>query len=91
MYRPDITKDVDVDENMTPYFGGYGGMLKQAMRQKPVRFWYKTWCLNFANGYLLPFEFYQGASGPASHYANDFGVGKVPFTFLAQFCLVIQF
>ena len=74
-YRPDISKDIDVDENMTPYFGGYGGMLKQAMRQKPVRFGYKNWCLNLPNGYLLGFETYQGASGPASHYTNDFGVG----------------
>lgn len=63
----------DVDEAMIPYFGKYGGALKQSMRNKPVG--YKAWCLNFPSGYLHQFDVYQGAGGSKQKYTEDFGLG----------------
>ncbi|KAL5269331.1 hypothetical protein ACHWQZ_G002971 [Mnemiopsis leidyi] len=65
----------DVDEAMIPYFGKYGGALKQSMRNKSVRFGYKAWCLNFPSGYLHQFNVYQGAGGSKQKYTEDFGLG----------------
>ena len=73
-YRP-TEKKADVDESMVPYFGSYGASIKQAMRQKPVRFGYKVWCLNYPSGYLLAFDVYQGSKGQNTDYKDVFGVG----------------
>lgn len=46
------------DESMIEYFGKHG--CKQCIRNKPIRFGYKVWCLSTANGYLINFDLYQG-------------------------------
>ncbi|MCL4143795.1 UNVERIFIED_CONTAM: hypothetical protein GTU68_064841, partial [Idotea baltica] len=46
------------DETMIEYFGKHG--CKQCIRNKPIRFGYKVWCLNNRNGYLVNFDIYQG-------------------------------
>ena len=33
---------------------------KQCIRIKPIRFWYKAWCLNTDDGSLVTFDLYQG-------------------------------
>lgn len=57
-YNPQLQK-LSVDESMIPYYGHHG--CKQFIRGKPIRFGYKTWCLNTCTGYLLQCEPYQGA------------------------------
>ena len=73
-YRPP-GKTGDIDEAMIAYYGGYGNSIKQSIRNKPVRFGYKTWCLNLDDGYLPNFDIYQGARGQQQDYKADFGVG----------------
>ncbi|XP_037115308.1 piggyBac transposable element-derived protein 3-like [Syngnathus acus] len=66
--------NLDLDEAMIEYFGRHG--CKQAIRNKPVRFGYKAWCLNSGtNGFLLHFDIYQGASVDASEVERKFGKG----------------
>lgn len=66
--------NVDLDEAMIEYFGRHG--CKQAIRNKPVRFGFKAWCLNSGTtGFLLRFDIYQGASGDASEVERKFGKG----------------
>ncbi len=66
------TVNFDVDESMIPYFGCHG--LKQFIQGKPVRFGFKSWCLNAPNGYLIAFDIYQGASGLRNlHYEEKHG------------------
>ena len=60
----------DVDEAMIPYYGTYGCGIRQAMRQKPIRFW----CLNYPDGYLIAFDVYQGAKGRPNPHKEKFGV-----------------
>ena len=42
------------DEAMIEYFGRHG--CKQCIRNKPIRFGYKAWCLNTDSGYLVSFH-----------------------------------
>ncbi|XP_037116736.1 piggyBac transposable element-derived protein 3-like [Syngnathus acus] len=66
--------NLDLDEAMIEYFGRHG--CKQAIRNKPVRFGFKAWCLNSGtNGFLLHFDIYQGASVDASEVERKFGKG----------------
>lgn len=53
-------RNVSHDESMIKYFGRHG--LKQAIRNKPIRFGFKSWCQNTPDGYLFSFDFYQGES-----------------------------
>ena len=46
------------DEAMIKYFGKSG--LKQSIRNKPIRFGFKAWCLCTPKGYMAMFELYQG-------------------------------
>lgn len=46
------------DALMIKYFGRHSS--KQFIRGKPIRFGYKMWCLNSADGYLINFNIYQG-------------------------------
>ncbi|XP_037095179.1 piggyBac transposable element-derived protein 3-like [Syngnathus acus] len=66
--------NLDLDVAMIEYFGRHG--CKQAIRNKPVRFGFKAWCLNSGtNGFLLHFDIYQGASVDASEVERKFGKG----------------
>ena len=69
-----MTKNVNVDESMIPYYGKFGQKLKQQMTLKPIRSGYKVWCLNLQGRYLYNFEVYQG-KGSKNEYADDFGLG----------------
>ena len=55
-----MTKNVNVNESMIPYYEKFGQKLKQQMPLKPVRSGYKVWCLNLQGGYLYNSEVYQG-------------------------------
>ena len=55
-----MTKNVNVNESMIPYYGKFGQKLEQQMPLKPVRSGYKVWCLNLQGGYLYNSEVYQG-------------------------------
>jgi hypothetical protein len=46
------------DEAMIKYFGKSG--LKQAIRNKPIRFSFKAWVLATVSGYVVTFDLYQG-------------------------------
>ncbi|XP_043245298.1 piggyBac transposable element-derived protein 3-like [Amphibalanus amphitrite] len=68
------------DEAMIAYFGRHG--LKQAIRNKPIRFGFKAWAQNTSDGYLLAFDFYQGR-GVAEHTDDNVQlVGKSGATVL---------
>ena len=68
------------DEAMIKYFGRHG--LKQAIRNKPIRFGFKVWCLNTPDGYLICFELYQG-EGISSSWAENVAIcGKSGATVL---------
>jgi hypothetical protein len=43
---------------MIKYFGK--SVLKQAIRNKPIRFGFKSWGLSTVSGYVICFELYQG-------------------------------
>lgn len=53
-------QNLSYDESMIEYFGRHG--CKQSIRNKPIRFGYKVWCVNTVPGYLVNFEVYQGKS-----------------------------
>ena len=50
-------EELDVDESMVPCYGRHG--CKQFIRNKPIHFGYKIWCLNAPLGYLVKFIPYQ--------------------------------
>ena len=49
---------------MIKYYGKHE--CKQFIRGKPIRFRFKAWCLNEANGYLVNLELYLGARANTS-------------------------
>ena len=58
---------------MIAYFGK--NSLKQAIRNKPIRFGYKAWCLATVSGYLVTFDLHQGVGVGTNHQANVVNVG----------------
>jgi DNA excision repair protein ERCC-6 len=74
-FRP--SQNLDYDESMIAYYGRHG--CKQFIRGKPIRFGYKVWCLNSADGYLINFEVYQGRNPAANgEYEDAFGKAAAP-------------
>ena len=55
-----MEQQIDLDESMIECFGKRG--CKQCIRNKPIRFGYKAWCLNSILGNLFAFDIYQGSS-----------------------------
>ncbi|KAF2892692.1 hypothetical protein ILUMI_13482 [Ignelater luminosus] len=53
-------KHISFDESMIEYFGKHD--CKQCIRNKPIRFGFKAWCMNTPEGYLIRFDIYQGKS-----------------------------
>ena len=51
-------QNLSVDECMVPYFGR--STLKQFIRNKPIRFGFKNWCLCDSTGYCYRANFYVG-------------------------------
>ena len=65
-------QNISVDEAMIRYYGRHG--CKQFVKGKPIRFGFKVWSCNNVDGYLLDFEFYQGATG-GTGTRQEFGLG----------------
>lgn len=61
---------LSIDEEMVPFFGRHSA--KMFMRNKPVRFGFKLWCLCSEDGYLFRFMPYGGAG---SNITSDLGLG----------------
>lgn len=61
---------LSIDEQMVPYFGR--NSCKMYIRNKPVRFGYKLWCLCSSDGYLFQCMPYAGAS---DGYNRQVGLG----------------
>lgn len=61
---------LSIDEQMVPYFGR--NSCKMYIRNKPIRFGYKIWCLCSAEGYLFQSIPYAGAS---DNYNRQVGLG----------------
>jgi hypothetical protein len=68
------------DEAMIKYFGKSG--LKQAIRNKPIRFGFKAWCLCTVSGYVVVFDLYQGKGVGLSKAENVAAVGAAGATLL---------
>jgi hypothetical protein len=60
---------LSIDEQMVPYFGKHS--CKMYIRNKPVRFGYKMWCLCSSTGFNYQFIPYAGAGG----YEKEIGLG----------------
>ena len=67
------------DEAMIEYYGKHG--CKQCIRNKPIRFGYKAWCLNTDDGYLVTFDLYQGCTYEGNQQ-NEKIFGKCAATLL---------
>jgi Transposase IS4 len=68
------------DEAMIKYFGKHG--LKQAIRNKPIRFGFKAWVLSTVSGYVAAFDIYQGKGLGKNHEENVAAVGVAGATLL---------
>jgi hypothetical protein len=68
------------DEAMIKYFGKSG--LKQAIRNKPIRFGFKAWCLCTVSGYVVVFDLYQGKGVGLNTVENVGAVGAAGATLL---------
>jgi Transposase IS4 len=53
-----LEQNLAYDEAMVQYFGGHS--CKQFIREKPMRFGYKMWCINSSLGHLVNFEMHHG-------------------------------
>ena len=47
-----------LDEAMEPYYWHHS--MKQFIREKPIRFGFKFWCLTTPEGYIIKFQTYTG-------------------------------
>ena len=68
-YQPN-EQSLSIDESMVPYYGRHG--TKQCIRNKPIRFVFKTWVLATSTGYVIQVDPYQGSS---SSYNKSLGLG----------------
>jgi len=73
-------QELSHDEAMIKYFGKHG--LKQAIRNKPIRFGFKAWVLTTVSGYVITFELYQGRGVGEHHEENVEAVGAASATLL---------
>ena len=55
-----IAHSLSIDEQMIAYFGKHS--CKMFIKNKPIRFGYKYWCLASAEGYCFQFELYGGSN-----------------------------
>lgn len=70
-------QNLSYDESMVKYYGKHS--CKQFIRNKPIRFGYKIWCLCTSIGYLVDFEIYQGRNTAANtEYQTVFGKASAP-------------
>ncbi|KAL4125910.1 hypothetical protein QTP88_010147 [Uroleucon formosanum] len=76
-------QNINYDESMIKYFGRHS--CKQFIRGKPIRFGYKMWCLNSADGYLINFDIYQGKlPNGKPNYENIFGKCTAPLIYFLE-------
>ena len=54
---------LSIDESMVQYFGCHNA--KMFIREKPIRFVYKPWCLCESEGYPYHMQIYQGKQSNA--------------------------
>jgi hypothetical protein len=78
MFVPE--QNLSHDEAMIKYFGKSG--LKQAIRNKPIRFGFKAWVLCTVSGYVIVFDLYQGKGVGQYHGDNVAAVGAAAATLL---------
>lgn len=70
-------QNLSYDESMVKYYGKHS--CKQFIRNKPIRFGYKIWCLCNSEGYLLNFQIYQGKNvNSNTEYQKIFGKSTAP-------------
>ena len=53
-----MEEELYVNKLMIPYYGKDSA--KQYIKGKPIKFWYKIWCLNTSQGYLAQCNPYAG-------------------------------
>lgn len=70
-------QNLSYDESMVKYYGKHS--CKQFIRNKPIRFGYKIWCLCSSVGYLVNFDIYQGKNiADNTQYQTMFGKSTAP-------------
>ena len=69
-----LTKFLNIDESMIPYYGKFGQTPKQRMPLKPIQSGYKVWCLDLQGGYLYDLEVCQ-CKGSKNEFSDKFGLG----------------
>lgn len=65
-----LQDDISIDEAMIAYYGHHPA--KQFIRNKPVKYGYKMWCLASSDGYVYHAEPYAGAATQT----RDYGLGQ---------------
>lgn len=76
-------QNLSYDESMVKYYGKHS--CKQFIRNKPIRFGYKIWCLCTSVGYLVNFDIYQGKNTKDKpEYQNMFGKASAPLVQLIK-------
>lgn len=61
---------LSIDEQMLPYFGRHS--CKMYLKNKPIKFGYKTWCMAASTGYIFNMMPYGGSS---DKYDKNIGLG----------------
>lgn len=61
---------LSIDEQMVPYFGRHS--CKMYMKNKPIKFGYKLWCMASSSGYVYKMIPYGGA---CDNYDKNMGLG----------------
>lgn len=74
-----------VDESMVPYFGRHS--LKQFIRNKPIRYGYKTWVATTYQGYTVWKDPYHGKSQTLDPKYATLGLGA---SVVLNYCDVLQ-
>ena len=70
-----FSQHLSIDEEMVPYFGRHSS--KIFIKGKPVRFWFKLWCLCSSDGYLFQFIPYGGAEANSEQKTMPLGTSVV--------------
>ncbi len=70
-----FSKEISIDEQMIPYYGGHPS--KQCLRMKPIRFGFKKWLLSSDDGYPFQLDVYQGKKNPSAENKAPLGTRVV--------------
>lgn len=69
-----FSSKLSIDESMIKFFGR--SIIKQFMRNKPIRFGLKLWCVCSVSGFLFDFDIYCGKGGESHKAMENLNLGS---------------